>query len=96
MANRQEPKEAIAEDLRALAEDLRRFLEDPKKRVRKERAWLLFQGALALGMTLAARQVAMKLWSLLTGEKPPARRPGPPPPRETETPRTAETPTPHT
>jgi hypothetical protein len=93
MANRKEPREALTEDLRAVAEDVRRFLEDPKKRERKERTWRMLEATLALGMSLAARQLAMKLWSLLTGEKPPTRRPGPAP-KKPETPRPPETPSP--
>jgi hypothetical protein len=95
MANRKEPREALTEDLRAFAEDVRRFLEDPKKRERKERAWRMLEASIALGLSLAARQVAMKLWPLLTGEKPPVRRPGPPP-KMTETPRSPATPSPTT
>jgi hypothetical protein len=84
MANRKEVRDALAEDLRALADDIRRALEDPKKRKRKERTWALLEGALVLGFTLAARQLAMKAWRLLTGERPPPRKPGPPPkPAET-------------
>jgi hypothetical protein len=93
MADRKEIRDALAEDLRALADDIRRALEDPKKRKRKERAWALLEGALVLGFTLAARQLAMKAWSLLTGERPPPRRPGPAPKRP-ETPPSASTPAP--
>jgi|SRR5262245_3832664 len=94
MADRKEIRDAVAEDLRALADDIRRALEDPKKRKRKERAWALLEGALVLGFTLAARQLAMKAWSLLTGERPPPRKPGPPPPRaETSRPEQSPPPT---
>jgi hypothetical protein len=93
MANRREARDAVAEDLRSLAEDIRRALEDPKKRKRKERAWAMLEGALVLGLTFAARRLAVKAWSLLTGEQPPARRPGPPPKRP-ETPPSAATPAP--
>ena len=79
MADRKDIRDALAEDLRALADDIRRALEDPKKRKRKERSWALLEGALVLGFTLAARQLAMKAWRLLTGERPPPRKPGPPP-----------------
>jgi hypothetical protein len=92
MPSRSEARDAVAEDLRSLAEDIRRALEDPKKRKRKERAWAMLEGALVLGLTFAARRLAMKAWSLLTGEQPPARRPGPPPKRP-ETPPSAEAPT---
>ena len=78
MPSRSEARDAVAEDLRSLAEDIRRALQDPKKRKRKERAWAMLEGALVLGLTFAARRLAMKAWSLLTGEQPPARRPGPP------------------
>ena len=92
MPSRSEARDAVAEDLRSLAEDIRRALQDPKKRKRKERAWAMLEGALVLGLTFAARRLAMKAWSLLTGEQPPARRPGPPPKRP-ETPPSAEAPT---
>jgi hypothetical protein len=92
MPSRSEARDAVAEDLRSLAEDIRRALEDPKKRKRKERAWAMLEGALVLGLTFAARRLAMKAWSLLTGEQPPARRPGPPPKRP-ETPPSADAPT---
>jgi hypothetical protein len=92
MPSRSEARDAVAEDLRSLAEDIRRAVEDPKKRKRKERAWAMLEGALVLGLTFAARRLAMKAWSLLTGEQPPARRPGPPPKRP-ETPPSAEAPT---
>ena len=93
MADRKDIRDAVAEDLRSLADDIMRALEDPKKRKRKERAWALLEGALVLGFTLAARQLAMKAWSLLTGERPPPRRPGPPPKRA-ETSRPAQSPPP--
>jgi hypothetical protein len=90
MASRKEARAALAEDLRALADDFKRLLEDPKKRKKKERMWGLLQGAIALGTTVAARRLAMKAWSFLTGEQPPVRRPGPPP-KETEATRSSET-----
>jgi hypothetical protein len=88
MANRKEVRDALVDDLRALAEDIRRALEDPKKRKRKERAWAMLEGALVVGLTFAARRLAMKAWSLLTGEQPPVRR-GPPPKQPEAAPKAA-------
>lgn len=68
--------EVVAEQLAEIRQDLRNLWtalrHDPKKQARKERAWSLLSGALAAATTIAARQIATKLWTRLTGEPPPA------------------------
>jgi hypothetical protein len=73
MADRSQAKDAVAADLRSLAEDLKALVEDPKKRARKEWQWRLLYGVLALGFTMASRQLAAKAWAILTGEQPPTK-----------------------
>jgi hypothetical protein len=76
-------RDAIAEDLRALATDLKTLLDDattdPKERQRKERRWTAIYAVSGIVASLAARQVATKVWRVLTGEQPPLK--GPPPAR---------------
>jgi hypothetical protein len=72
MASRKEAREAVAEDLRALADDLKDLVQDPKLRKQRERRWGVLYGAVGLVMTLAARRLAARAWSILTGEQPPA------------------------
>ena len=38
---------------------------------KNERMWMLLSGALTAASALAARQLATKLWTRLTGELPP-------------------------
>ena len=73
MADRKDVLEALADDARSLAGDLKALLEDPKERKRKERAYAALYGGLALGFTLLGRRLAVKAWSILTGEQPPVK-----------------------
>jgi hypothetical protein len=72
-------RDAVADDLRALATDLKSLLEsattDPKARNRKERRWRVLYGAFGIVTTLFARRAATKAWTILTGERPPAKGP---------------------
>jgi hypothetical protein len=77
MADRSDVREALVEDVRSLAGDLRALLEDPKERKRKERMWAALYGGLALGFTLIGRRLAVKAWSILTGEQPPVKAAAP-------------------
>ena len=65
----------VAEQLAEIRQDLRNLWivlrTDPKKQARKERMWSLLIGGLAAGTTVAARLIATKLWTRLTGEPPP-------------------------
>jgi hypothetical protein len=67
--------EIVADQLAEIRQDLRNLWTalrtDPKKQKRKERMWSLLIGGLAAGTTFAARVVATKLWTRLTGEPPP-------------------------
>jgi hypothetical protein len=67
--------EIVAEQLAEIRQDLRdlwtTLRTDPKKQARKERMWSILNGSLAAGTTVAARLVATKLWTRLTGEPPP-------------------------
>jgi hypothetical protein len=47
---------------------------DPAAEKRKRLAWGLVQGTLGAVATVAARRVGAKVWGVLTGETPPARR----------------------
>jgi len=58
-------------DLKSLAAVVR---EDPSERARKERAWKLLYAGLGAGLTLASRRLAARLWWVLTGRTPPAKR----------------------
>ncbi len=99
-------RDVVAEQLRALADDLENLwhaaTRDPKKEARRERAWAIFSGALGVASTVAARKIVVKIWPILTGERPPSPGGGaaPPPPPNDESARppdesrpSAETPT---
>jgi hypothetical protein len=47
---------------------------DQKTEKRKRIAWGVLQGALGAIATLGARRVVSRLWGVLTGEQPPAKR----------------------
>ena len=68
-------RDAVAEQLEELRTDFEALwvalTRDPKKEARKERAWTIFAGAAGAAAALAARQVATKIWVVLTGEAPP-------------------------
>ena len=72
-------REAIADDLRVLADDFKSLLESattsPKQRRRKELRWRALYGGLSIATTLAARKIATKAWTTLTGEPPPTAQP---------------------
>jgi hypothetical protein len=67
--------DVVAEQLAEIRQDLRdlwtALRTDPKVQKRKERGWALLVGALGAATTIAARQLATKLWTRLTGEPPP-------------------------
>jgi hypothetical protein len=71
-------REAVADNLRALGGDLKSLLEsattDPKSRRRKELKWRALYGGIAIVTSIAARRLATKAWTILTGEQPPAAR----------------------
>ncbi len=46
---------------------------DEKMAARRRRRWKLLQAGLGAGSTLLARRAAARVWSVLTGETPPAR-----------------------
>jgi hypothetical protein len=70
--------EAVREELTQLKDDIKSLgvviAEDPKERARKERAWKLLYAGLAAGFTLLSRRLAARLWWVLTGRTPPAKR----------------------
>jgi hypothetical protein len=74
-------RELVGEQLEELLQDLKDLkvavLADPKKQARKERLWALLLAAMGTVATIAARRVAAKAWSVLTGEQPPTARPAP-------------------
>jgi hypothetical protein len=71
-------REVVGEQLDDLRTDLEALwvalTRDPKKEARKERAWTIFAGAVGAVAALGARKVATRVWAVLTGEPPPARR----------------------
>jgi hypothetical protein len=71
-------RDAVADNLRSLATDLKSLVDsattDPKERRKKERRWRALYGAISLVTALAARKAATRAWTVLTGERPPARR----------------------
>jgi hypothetical protein len=71
-------RDVVVEQLDELRTDLEALwvalTHDPKKEARKERAWMLFTGALGAAAGIGARRVATKLWLVLTGENPPGPR----------------------
>lgn len=73
-----ERRDAVAENLRSLASDLKSLVDsattDPKERRKKERRWRALNGAIGAVTALAARKAAIRAWTILTGERPPARR----------------------
>lgn len=72
MANK---NDVVAEQLSELKQDLRDLwvavTHDPKKQARKERMWAILAGAIGAAGTVAARQLATRIWTVLTGEPPP-------------------------
>ena len=70
--------EAIANQLGELKQDLHDLLvtlvNDPKEQQRRERRWTMLYGALSAGASLAARQVATRAYTRLTGEEPPTKK----------------------
>jgi hypothetical protein len=68
-------RDVMAEELTTLADDLERLwraaTRDPKKEARRERTWMILSGVLSAASTMAARQIAARLWPILTGETPP-------------------------
>jgi len=70
--------EALREELSQLRDDVKGLVvvivEDPKRRARKEWTWRLLYGALSAGFTIAGRRLAARIWWVLTGRTPPARR----------------------
>ena len=47
---------------------------DEKAERKKRLAWGVLQGAIGAVFTLGARRVGTKVWGVLTGEQPPAKR----------------------
>jgi hypothetical protein len=75
-------RDVVVEQLDDLRTDLEALwvalTHDPKKEARKARAWTIFAGAAGAVAAIGARQVATRLWGVLTGETPPgpqAKRP---------------------
>jgi len=70
--------EALREELSQLKDDVKTLAgviaEDPKQRKRKEWTWRLLYGALSAGFTIAGRRLAGRIWWVLTGRTPPAKR----------------------
>ena len=70
--------EAVREELSQLRDDLKSLAvviaEDPKERARKEWTWRLLYGALSAGFAIASRRLAARMWWVLTGRTPPAKR----------------------
>jgi hypothetical protein len=74
-------RDVISDQLQALADDLeslwRAATKDPKAEARRERAWTILAGVLSAASTMAARQLASRIWPILTGETPPTGGAGP-------------------
>ena len=70
--------EALREELSQLRDDLKTLAvvakEDPRQRKRKEWTWRLLYGGLSAGFAIASRRLAARMWWVLTGRTPPARR----------------------
>jgi hypothetical protein len=47
---------------------------DEKVEKRKRIAWGILQGVLGAAATIAARRAVARIWGVLTGEQPPAKR----------------------
>jgi hypothetical protein len=71
--------DVVGEQLDELRTDLRNLwvalTHDPKTEARKERAWMVFAGALGAVASMGARRVAAKAYGVLTGEAPPVGTP---------------------
>lgn len=87
-------RNALSDNLDALASDLKSLFEtivhDPKEQARKERRWRVLYTVTGAVFTLAARRLAMKAWSLLTGEEPPTKKQAQRPPKARDPERAAE------
>ena len=70
--------EVLAAELAELRDNLKGLataaVTDPKEQKRKERKWALLYGGLSAVFTLATRRLAARAWTVLTGEKPPAKK----------------------
>jgi hypothetical protein len=47
---------------------------DPKAERKKRLAWGALQGALGAAAAIGARRIGGKVWGVLTGERPPAKK----------------------
>jgi hypothetical protein len=71
-------RDVATEQVRGLAEDLKGLAQvlshDPKKQARKERGWRILNSVTTVVFTLVARRMAARVWSVATGERPPAKK----------------------
>jgi len=70
----QKVRSAIARVGEELAEKAWTVGRDEKVERRKRLAWGVLQGATGAVATLAARRIGAKVWGILTGERPPAKK----------------------
>jgi hypothetical protein len=76
-------RDLVVQQLHALADDLEELWKaatrDPVAERRKQRGWILLNGALGALSTIVTRKALAKLWPILTGEPSPrAGRPSEP------------------
>ena len=74
MKTEQKVRSAIARVGEELAEKAWTVGRDEKVERRKRLAWGVLQGATGAVATLAARRIGAKVWGILTGERPPAKK----------------------
>jgi hypothetical protein len=67
-------RSAIARVGDGLSEKAWTLGRDAKAEKRKRIAWGVLQGALGAIATIGARRAVSRVWGVLTGEQPPARR----------------------
>jgi hypothetical protein len=67
-------RSAIARVGEELSEKAWTVGRDRKTERRKRLAWGILQGALGAAATIAGRRLGSRIWGILTGEQPPAKR----------------------
>jgi hypothetical protein len=67
-------RSAVARVGEELSEKAWTLGRDPAAERKKRVAWGILQGALAAAATIAGRRLGSRVWGVLTGEQPPARR----------------------
>jgi hypothetical protein len=67
-------RSAVARVGEGLSEKAWTVGRDPAAERKKRVAWGILQGALGAAATIGGRRLGSRIWGILTGERPPAKR----------------------